>query len=231
MTNKNLSIINYEDERTLQVIKESIARDASPAEFAYFIEYCRHTGLNPIKKEIWFIKTSRGIQVLTGINGFFEIANSSPQFDGLEVEFIENENHEPIACTCKVWRKDRSHPHSETVYMNEYNQKQGTWLSKPRTMLAKVAKAHALREAFSQELAGIYIEEEMPKEIVEVEAEPLKKYVYKLSAIEDTEKKTAILKMLAERNITTTITNGEEYLESEQRLEKLKEYEVEKIGD
>ena len=231
MNNKSLAIINYDDEKTLQVIKESIAPNATPAELAYFIEYCRHTGLNPIKKEIWFIKTSRGIQVLTGINGFFEIANASPQFDGLEVEFQDNDKGEPISCTCKVWRKDRSHAHVEKVYMSEYNQRQGTWLTKPRTMLAKVAKAHALREAFSQELAGIYIEEEMPKEVVEVVSEPAKKYIYKLSNIEDGEKKASLLKMLAERNITTTISNGAEYLESEQKLDKLKEYEVEKIGD
>ena len=49
--------------------------------------------------------------------------------------------------------------------------------------------------------------------------------------LEDGEKKASLLKMLAERNITTTISNGAEYLESEQKLDKLKEYEVEKIGD
>lgn len=228
----NKSLINYDDERTLTVLKESIARDASPAEFAYFLEYCKHTGLNPIKREIWFIKDNKGrVQVMTGINGFLAIANANPNFDGMEVEFEDGPNGTPVACVCRVWRKDRSHAHIEKVYMSEYNQKFGTWLTKPRTMLAKVAKAHALREAFSQELAGVYIEEEMPKEIVEVQTEPIKKYTYKISAIEDADKKSTIQKMLAERNIETVIVNGEEYLESEQKLEKLKECEVEKLGD
>ena len=227
----NLTLVNYDDAKTLEVIKESVAKTASPAEFAYFIEFCKHTGLNPIKREIWFIKIpGRGVQVVTGINGYLAIANSNSNFDGMETEFEDDEQGNPISCTCRVWRKDRSHAHVEKVYMREYNLKQGTWLTKPRTMLAKVAKAHALREAFSQELAGTYIEEEVNKEIEEVSAEPVKIYTYKISAITDENKRTTLVNMLHEKGIETVISNGDEYFESEQRLEKLAEYEVDKIG-
>lgn len=224
--------VNYEDNKTVEVIKNSVAKDATPAEFAYFIEYCKHTGLNPIKREIWFIKDKQGkVQVMTGINGFLAIANSNPQFDGMEVEFEDDQNGNPVACTCKVWRKDRTHAHTCKVYMCEYNQKFGTWLSKPRTMLAKVAKAHALREAFSQELAGVYIEEEMPKSESTGASVSINKYVYKISLIEDDEKRDALVKMLQDRNIELVICNDAQYFETEQKLEKLEDYRVEKIGD
>jgi hypothetical protein len=49
------------------------------------VQYCKATGLNPFKKEIWCIKASQGLQIMTGINGFWAIANASDTFDGAEV--------------------------------------------------------------------------------------------------------------------------------------------------
>ena len=233
MENKSLAVVNYDDSKTLAVIKESVAKDATPAEFNYFLAYCKHTGLNPLKHEIWFIKTNRGVQVMTGINGYMAIANSNPQFDGIETEFAKDAQGKLESCTCRVWRKDRSRPHQETVYFNEYNQGSGNWITKPHTMLAKVAKAHALREAFTQELGGMYIEDEY-KPNDEIEATPVeesKKYIYKISAIQDEEKKAKFLDFLTSHGCETTISNGNEYFESAQKLEKLSEVEVEKLGD
>ena len=233
MENKSLTVVNYDDSKTLAVIKESVAKDATPAEFNYFLAYCKHTGLNPLKHEIWFIKTNRGVQVMTGINGYMAIANSNPQFDGIETEFAKDAQGKLESCTCRVWRKDRSRPHQETVYFNEYNQGSGNWITKPHTMLAKVAKAHALREAFTQELGGMYIEDEYkPNE--EIESTPVvesKKYIYKISAIQDEEKKAKFLDFLASHGCETTVSNGNEYFESSQKLEKLSEVQVQNIGD
>lgn len=233
MENKSLAVVNYDDSKTLAVIKESVAKNATREEFDYFLAYCKHTGLNPLKHEIWFIKTNRGVQVMTGINGYMAIANSNPQFDGIETEFAKDSQGKLESCTCRVWRKDRSRPHQETVYFNEYNQGSGNWITKPHTMLAKVAKAHALREAFTQELGGMYIEDEYkPNE--EIEATPVvesKKYIYKISAIQEEEKKAKFLDFLASHGCETTISNGNEYFESSQKLEKLSDVEVEKLGD
>lgn len=232
MENKSLTVVNYDDSKTLAIIKESVAKDATPAEFNYFLAYCKHTGLNPLKHEIWFIKTNRGVQVMTGINGYMAIANSNPQFDGIETEFAKDSQGKLESCTCRVWRKDRSRPHQETVYFNEYNQGSGNWLTKPHTMLAKVAKAHALREAFTQELGGMYIEDEYkPNEEESTPVVESKKYIYKISAIQEEEKKSKFLDFLASHGCETTISNGNEYFESAQKLEKLSDVEVEKLGD
>jgi hypothetical protein len=50
--------------------------------------------------------------------------------------------------------------YTSLVYLSEYTTKKNQWLSKPRTMLAKVAEMHALRMAFPEELSKSYIEDE-----------------------------------------------------------------------
>ena len=57
-------------------------------------------------------------------------------------------------------------------------------------MLQKVAKSVALREAFPQELGGMYTEEEMPDDYAKKEE---KQYVYDLSFYHDAEKVNGIL--------------------------------------
>jgi len=47
------------------------------------------------------------------------------------------------------------------VLLAEYDQKQSLWLSKPETMIVKVARSQALRLAFPAEFAGIYTAAEM----------------------------------------------------------------------
>ena len=116
---------------------------------------------------------------MTGINGFLAIANGHPQFDGMKVVVDRPQGRgAPRAATATVWRKDRSHPHEVTVYFEEYyrpgfNGKQSNWDKMPCTMLEKVAKARALREAFPQELGGINTEDEMPADFaLQLEPEP-----------------------------------------------------------
>jgi hypothetical protein len=52
------------------------------------------------------------------------------------------------------------------VYFKEYSTGKNLWVSKPRTMIAKVAEMHALRKACPEQLAQTYVEEEMPREPV-----------------------------------------------------------------
>lgn len=47
-----------------------------------------------------------------------------------------------------------------TVFFDEYTTNRNLWLSKPATMIAKVAEMSALRKAFSGEMSDTYIEEE-----------------------------------------------------------------------
>lgn len=156
-------MINYSDPEVLATLKQTVAKGASDTEFTMFTEFCRATGLNPFKKEVWFIKTNAGVQMMTGINGFYEIANRHPQFDGIEVETVEN-GKDIQKCVAKVYRKDRSRPTIAEAYWSEYAKNFGNWKTMPRLMLSKCAESMALRKAFPQELNGLYTQEEMPAE-------------------------------------------------------------------
>lgn len=153
--------LDFADKALQNTIKNTIAKNLSNEEFEIFIQYCKGTKLNPFKREIWAIKAGQ-LQIMTGINGFFTIANAHPMFDGIETDFLFDDKKNVVAAVCRVYRKDRKYPSTATAFMNEYQKTTPIWKEKPRHMLLKVAKSIALREAFPQELNGLYSEEEMP---------------------------------------------------------------------
>lgn len=145
----------------LLALRNTVAPGLTDPEFRLFAEMCRATGLNPATKEIWAIKAGGRLQLMTGINGFLKIANSHPAFDGMEVEHVFD-GTTLVSCTVKVHRKDRKYPAVATAYMAEYAKPTPIWKQMPSVMLAKCAKSLAIREAFIQELGGLYTAEEMP---------------------------------------------------------------------
>ena len=183
-------IVRKEDRNLLLA---TVAKGATESEFQMFLEFCKSTGLNPFKKEIWFIKTGSGVQMMTGINGFLTIANNHPQFDGMTVK-IDEQDGKLVSATCTVYRKDRKYPSEATVYYSEYAKNSPIWRTMPRMMLQKVAKSVALREAFPQELNGMYTQEEMPAEYSLDNQKPIKKEItYDLSRYEFQEKVPGII--------------------------------------
>lgn len=166
-----LAKIDYTQKATIDLLKATVAKGATDTEFQLFCSYCQSTGLNPLKKEVWFIKVGTQLQLMTGINGFYTIANSHPQFDGIEVETIDSAEGKLIKSIAKVYRKDRSHPVTAEAYLEEYAKPHGTWKTMPRVMLSKCAESMALRKAFPQELNGLYTTEEMPANFAHPKAE------------------------------------------------------------
>lgn len=162
---KDLTVIDYTDQKTMAVIKNTVARGATPEEYAVFARFASSTGLNPFKKEIWFIKGKGGdVQMMTGINGFYAIANSHPQYDGLVPEWITDDKGKLIGCRSSVYRKDRKFPAVAEAYLEEYQKPYGNWKTMKRVMIRKCADSMALRHAFPQELNGLHTVEEMGNE-------------------------------------------------------------------
>lgn len=219
--------------KMLSALRNSIAPGLTDAEFQLFSEMCRATGLNPALKEIWAIKAGGRLQLMTGINGFLKIANAHPQFDGIETSFEKDERGILIAATAKVHRKDRKYPAVATAYLSEYAKPTPIWKQMPSIMLAKCAKALAIREAFIQELGGLYAQEEMPSEYAVQEVQhvkfelPVKLQLqpawYDISGIAP-EKVEAATKYL-ESNSAEHL--GHAVWKAPQALEKLQAYEIE----
>jgi phage recombination protein Bet len=188
MENKNLQTysLDLDNQEKQAVLINTLAKGASKAEFLMFIEICKASGLNPFQKEIWFIKTNQGVQIMTGINGFYTIANSYAEFDGIETEIVE-ENGKIIKAITKVFRKDRSRPTVAECYFSEYNKGFGNWKTMPRMMITKCAEATAIRKAFPQKANGLYTEEEyigansIPTQLKESKSSPINSLLEKTS--------------------------------------------------
>lgn len=174
---KSDNSIDLKDKETIQILKDTVAKNTTDAEFKMFAEMVKGTGLNPFKKEIWCIvipedrekKRRREVQMMTGINGFYQIATSDPSYDGIEHGFIAPDgSFQPvtypkddyIGAWARVHVKNRRFPQEEVALRKEYEKQYGIWKTMKRHMLLKCADAISLRKALPQKLGGIYIEEE-----------------------------------------------------------------------
>ena len=242
MVASTTTALDWGDANVIATLRHTVAQGLNDAEFLLFAEHCKGTGLNPFKKEVWAIKAGGRLQVMTGINGFLAIANGHPMFDGMEVE-VDDDNA-PTKATCKVYRKDRKFPAVGVALLKEYGKETPIWRQMPRVMLTKVAKSIAIREAFPQELNGLYTEEEMPTQYaapkaVEAQVQPAPTLadvatesqeapvLYDLSTLAE-DKLPAAIKLLTAVDAKRLDANGfsPTHWQSPRRIEKLKNYEV-----
>lgn len=157
-------------------------------EFKLFTELCKVRKLNPFLQEAYLIKYSNSVpaQLVVGKDAILKRAVLNPNYDGMESGVIlENEetleiierpgtfvptNHTLVGGWAKVYVKNRKYPSYASVNLSEVAQtkKDGTlnsnWAGKPATMVEKVAKVRALREAFVEDLGGMYEAEEVEKD-------------------------------------------------------------------
>jgi len=180
---KEMTVIDYTNKEIIQTLVATVAQGLNPQEFALFAEHCKGTGLNPFKKEVWAIKAGGRLQIMTGNQGFHTIANSHPQYDGMETGFVGKAGeylpmtypaNDFIGSWAKVYRKDRRIPLEAVAMLAEYDKGQSNWKTMRRIMIVKCAESLALRKAFPQELNGLYSAEEMPADYSQVVVEEVK---------------------------------------------------------
>ena len=158
-----------------------------PAQVEVFAESCRQHGLSPFKKEIYLVayNTKNGTQyhTIVGIDGLQQKAARTGRFAGVDMERFNEQSDGtyktaaelkaakelPISCTVTVWAiiGGIRCPFTATVLFAEYypsvqagrdNYSKAAVM--PFNMIAKCARAKALKMAFSDELSGLHIEEE-----------------------------------------------------------------------
>ena len=131
--------------------------NASAEEFAAFVSVCKEYGLNPLLREIYaFPKRGGGLIPVVSIDGWIHLINEHPMADGFEFDVHEPDG-ELIAITCRMHRKDRSHPVEVTEYLSECIRATEPWKMRHR-MLRHKALIQAARYAYG--FSGIYDEDE-----------------------------------------------------------------------
>ena len=150
---------------------------ASQQELQTLLAIVKNRNLNPFTKEVYFIKYGNNpAQIVVSKDAFMKRAEQNQNYDGFESGVIyEDEKGElktkkgvilPRKATliggwCEVYRKDRSRPVYREVELSAYNTHKKWWQKAPGQMIEKVAIVAAVRDAFSENVGGLYTADEM----------------------------------------------------------------------
>jgi phage recombination protein Bet len=143
--------------KLLETLKNTAFKGASNDEMMALVIVSNEYGLNPLTKEIYaFPAKGGGIVPVVSIDGWLNIMNNHPQFDGIDYEWL-HEGEKLIACTSIIHRKDRTHPTRVTEYLSECKRSTDPWKMEHR-MLRHKATIQGARVAFG--FSGITDEDE-----------------------------------------------------------------------
>ena len=170
-----------------QIVQEYVVgtdANITAQEYKFFVELCKVRGLNPFLREAYLIKYSSGspASIVVGKDAIVKRAVMHRSFNGREQGIIIQKedgtieqrkgtfklsNEKLVGGWARVYRKDWEHPIEITVAFDEVAQykQDGTlnsnWNLKGATMVEKVALVRALREAFVEDLSGMYDSDEV----------------------------------------------------------------------
>lgn len=163
----------WSDEQ-IEVMKKTVAEKATPAEFAYFLNVAKYSGLNPFLREIYFMKTDKGqTAIITGRDGYLTIAKRDPRYMGVQsMEVCESDefemgfmdgrmdvtkhtitNFQSRGEIIGAWARGRMHgqdPVTVFVTIKEYDKGGNIWQRYKSAMIRKVAESIVLKR-----IAGI----------------------------------------------------------------------------
>lgn len=165
-------------------------------EIGMFLNLCRFQHLNPFLREAYLIKFgNQPATIVTGKEAITKRAMRNPTYAGQQAGIViwDSESGELeyrpgsllmngeqlVGGWAKVYVKGYDVPIEAVVSFNEYvgtkgdGTINGQWAKKPATMIRKVALVQALREAFPEDLGGLYASEEVGVDFDETAMAPV----------------------------------------------------------
>jgi phage recombination protein Bet len=149
----------------LALIKQTIAKDATPVELELFLYDNARQGLHPLDKLLHFSKRGGKYTPITSIDFMRSRAAMTGDYAGQDnAIFSGPPMTQEFTATVTVYRlvHEQRCAFTATARWSEYKPDQDfMWRKMPHTMLGKCAEALALRKGFPQELSGLYEAAEM----------------------------------------------------------------------
>lgn len=173
-----------------ELIKRTVAKDATDDELMLFLHVAAKSGLDPLQKQIHFVKLQGRPTFIADINGLQARASRESDYRGIKhavvyekddfvfdhvtqqvVKHVSNPfggaNGRIVGAWAIVTREGMQ-PFTSLVRFVEYSRDTQTWRAMPSVMIDKCAKSTALRLAYPEQLGGIYEGAELGKEEQEV---------------------------------------------------------------
>lgn len=142
---------SVEPKQLLTTLKDTAFKGASDAQMVALCVVADQYGLNPFTREIYAFpdRKSGGIVPVIGVDGWYSMVNSHPEFDGVEFEEVDDADGNLVKTICRIYRKDRSRPVEISEHLSECRRNTDPWNGQPRRMLRHRAFIQAARVAFS----------------------------------------------------------------------------------
>ena len=169
--------------------------NVSNQEIVMFINLCKAQHLNPFLREAYLIKFGNSpASIVTGKEVFTKRARRNKDYAGMQAGIIvqksdgSTENRigtvrlsgeNIVGGWAKVFIKGYDVPVEMTVSFDEYvglksnGEVNKQWSKKPATMIRKVAMVQALREAFPEDLQGMYDRDEISLDVENLPEQPV----------------------------------------------------------
>lgn len=155
---------------------------AGKADVIKFMQLCKARGLDPWVGDAYLVgydsQDGPVFSLITSIQALLKRAEANPEFDGLESGVIVQSDagitERPgelvlmgetlVGAWARVHRKDRKIPTYKAINRGAYDKGRSLWKSDAPGMLAKCAKAGALRDAFPNSVGGLYVHGEISED-------------------------------------------------------------------
>jgi phage recombination protein Bet len=171
---KKSSEISFTNEQ-IEIIKKTIAKDATPLEFELFMNIAKSAGLNPFHRQVFFVRRGGIGQTTASIDGLRLIAHRTGEYRGQvgplwcgedgKWQDVWTSSTPPVAAKVGVWRVGFSEPLYSVANFQAYCANTPIWKKMPELMISKCAESLALRRAFPLEMSGLYSNEELEHDL------------------------------------------------------------------
>jgi phage recombination protein Bet len=170
--------VTFSDEQK-QVMKQTVAKGCTDAEFFLLLQLASTYGLDPFRKEIWAIKRkeTEAALIMTSRDGYLKIAQRDPNYLGLQAAVVKKGDHfkfNPAAGTVEhsfgterggiigAWAIAHHKGRMPVVCFVEFSEYRGNspiWSNYPSAMIQKVAEVFVLKRQFN--INGLVTTEEI----------------------------------------------------------------------
>lgn len=143
------------------LLRESYAKDLDDTSLKIFLKQAEAMDLNPFTKEIYGVKVSGRLVLMTSIEGRRKIAHKSGKYLGCKITNKFDSEGKVVSATAVAKKLVGSHvaEFEYTAYFDEFSSGRDNWVKMQVVMINKVAESNVLRMAFPQ-IDNIYDEAE-----------------------------------------------------------------------